>query len=443
MCYGRDLGRGELVELGSAVGIVAAQSIGEPGTQLTLRTFHTGGIAHGGDITHGLPRVEELLEARKHPKGEAIMADIGGRVEIHRGEEGMRTVRVIDSQVMRDVYPLKRGWKVLLEDGQETVKAGDALASRGEKQVLVKASGRIVREENEIAVVYDQQEEREYEIPSSARLLVNEGQLIEAGEQITEGSRNAHTILSVLGREATQRYLLQEVQSVYRSQGVNIHDKHFEVIVNRMLNKVQVTRPGDTELLPGDLVDRLDFADANERVMNEGGEPASATPVLLGITKAALNTDSFLSAASFQHTIKVLAGAAIEGKRDELKGLKENVIIGKLIPAGTGYLEAHKDELLGPGVEQEALPEGAPPDVVHPREAALEAGIDLDLDDADLGLIQDALADSSEDLETVDGSALLDKKEDLDGVDGEGDAETENLAPLVKGADLDRADGDS
>jgi DNA-directed RNA polymerase subunit beta' len=327
-CYGRDLGRGELVELGSAVGIVAAQSIGEPGTQLTLRTFHTGGIAHGGDITHGLPRVEELLEARKHPKGEAIMADIGGRVEVHRSGDGIRTVKVIDSELMREHYPLKRGWKVLLEEGQEEVAEGDVIATRGKKEIAVKSGGRLVWEDEGVTVVYDDRKEREYEIPSSAGLLVSEGHRVEAGGQITEGSRNPHTVLEVLGREATQLYLLQEVQTVYRSQGVNIHDKHFEVIISKMLSRVQVLRSGDTELLSGDLVDRREFADANAQVVAEGGQPATAKPVLLGVTKAALNTESFLSAASFQHTIKVLAGAAIEGKRDELRGLKENVIIG-------------------------------------------------------------------------------------------------------------------
>jgi DNA-directed RNA polymerase subunit beta' len=355
MCYGRDLGRGELVELGSAVGIVAAQSIGEPGTQLTLRTFHTGGIAHGADITHGLPRVEELLEARKHPKGEAIMADIGGRIEVHRAEDGARTVKVIDSRLVRDAYPLKRGWKVLVEEGQEEVKGGDVIATRGQKKLVAKTGGRLVYEEAGVTVIHDEVDEREYDVPSTTRLLVNEGERVEAGAQLTEGVKNPITVLSVLGRDATQGYLLREVQKVYRSQGVNIHDKHFEVIISRMLNKVQVTRCGDTEMLPGDLVDRLEFADTNAEVIEQGGEPASAAPVLLGITKAALNTDSFLSAASFQHTIKVLAGAAIEGKRDELRGLKENVIIGKLIPAGTGFQETHEEELVEPGTEPQAL----------------------------------------------------------------------------------------
>jgi DNA-directed RNA polymerase subunit beta' len=415
MCYGRDLGRGDLVELGSAVGIVAAQSIGEPGTQLTLRTFHTGGIAHGGDITHGLPRVEELLEARKHPKGEAIIADIAGRVEIHRGEDGARTVKVIDSRVVRDTYPLKRGWKVLLEEDQEQVEAGDVLATRGKKELVVKNGGRLVREEDGVTVVFDERDEREYEIPSSTRLLVSEGERVQAGDQLTEGTKNPHTILSVLGREATQRYLLQEVQKVYRSQGVNIHDKHFEVIVSRMLNKVQVTKCGDTTMLPGDLVDRLDFADANAEVMEGGGEPASAIPVLLGVTKAALNTDSFLSAASFQHTIKVLAGAAIEGKRDELRGLKENVIIGKLIPAGTGYWEIHKDELLEAGVEPGMFLEGLEAELSGRAPSEAKSDLTVDLEDiesvsADVTseLVRDVL-DEGLGLETLTQDQTLDE----------------------------------
>jgi len=219
----------------------------------------------------------------------------------------------------------------------------------------VKTGGRVVRENGGIAVVHEEREEREYEIAASSRLLVREGQRIEAGEQLTEGTKNPHTLLQVLGREAAQRYMLAEVQKVYRSQGVNIHDKHFEVVFSKMLSMVQVLRSGDTELLSGDMVERGEFAEINERVVSEGGDPASAKPVLLGVTKAALNTESFLSAASFQYTIKVLSGAAIEGKRDELKGLKENVIIGKLIPAGTGFWEAHKDLLPAAPSEKEYL----------------------------------------------------------------------------------------
>jgi DNA-directed RNA polymerase subunit beta' len=402
-CYGRDLGRGDMVELGTAVGIIAAQSIGEPGTQLTLRTFHTGGIAHGGDITHGLPRVEELLEARKHPKGEAIMSDISGRVEIHRSEQGIRTVKVINSRLVRDEYPVKRGWKLLLGDGQDTVRDGDVIATRGEKELRVKTGGRIVHDDGTIAVVYDEREEREYEIPSSVRVLVREGKRIEAGDQITEGSRNPHTILAVLGREATQLYLLQEVQKVYRSQGVNIHDKHFEVIAARMLSRVEVVRSGDMTLLPGDLVDRHTFSKMNTRVTGEGGQPATARPVLLGITKAALNTDSFLAAASFQHTIKVLAGAAIEGKQDDLRGLKENVIIGKLIPAGTGF----PGEL---GAEVEPLEE------LEAGDAELQAFADIELDVEDV------------DLDSAEFDFDLDQEDDLfleEADEGEQDVEDE------------------
>jgi len=409
-CYGRDLGRGDMVELGTAVGIIAAQSIGEPGTQLTLRTFHTGGIAHGGDITRGLPRVEELLEARKYPKGEAIMSDISGRVEIHRSEQGIRTVKVINSRLVRDEYPVKRGWKLLLEDGQDTVREGDVIATRGEKELRVKSGGRIVRDDETLAVVYDEREEREYEIPSSVRVLVREGKRIEAGDQITEGSRNPHTILAVLGREATQLYLLQEVQKVYRSQGVNIHDKHFEVIAARMLSRVQVVRSGDTTLLPGDLVDRHTFSKINARVTEEGGQPATARPVLLGITKAALNTDSFLASASFQHTIKVLAGAAIEGKQDDLRGLKENVIIGKLIPAGTGF----PGEL---GAEVEPLEE------LEAGDAELQAFADIELD------VEDVDLDSAEfdfDLDQEDDLSLEEADEGEQDVEDEEEGEEED-----------------
>ncbi|MBN1953920.1 MAG: DNA-directed RNA polymerase subunit beta' [Anaerolineae bacterium] len=335
LCYGRDLGRGEMVHIGAAVGVMAAQSIGEPGTQLTLRTFHTGGIAAGGDITSGLPRVEELFEARKHPRGEAEISDIDGIVHITRSD-GLKKVRIVKSEVLTDKYSIPGNWGIKVEDGDE-IDAGTLIASRGDQEVVARHGGTVRRDDRDIRVVYERREEREYEVPSATRLLVAEGQVLKAGDQIYEGVQNPHRILQVMGWEATRSYILSEIQKVYRSQGVNINDKHFEIIIRKMLGKMQLLSSGDTDLLPGDLVDRLALEEINRHAIMEGGQPAKGRAVLLGITKAALNTESFLSAASFQHTIKVLSRAAIEGQVDQLYGLKENVIIGKLIPAGTGY----------------------------------------------------------------------------------------------------------
>jgi DNA-directed RNA polymerase subunit beta' len=342
-CYGLDLGRGNLVELGVAVGIVAAQSIGEPGTQLTLRTFHTGGVAAGGDITSGLPRVEELFEARKKPKGEAVVTEIGGLVEVHRSETGHRTLKVVASDVLRDEYQVPGNWSLKIEDGTP-LEVGAVIATRGEAEITAEHAGKARVREHKVTITYEHLEEAEYEIPAGARLIVSEGARVEAGQSITEGALNPHRILRIQGREACQLYLMTEIQKVYRAQGQNINDKHFEVVLRKMLSKVQIVRPGDTDLLPGELIDRLKLQDMNEKLLEDGKQPATAAPVLLGVTKASLNTDSFLSASSFQHTIKVLAGAAIEGKVDPLLGLKENVIIGKLIPAGTGYQIAHEGE---------------------------------------------------------------------------------------------------
>jgi DNA-directed RNA polymerase subunit beta' len=275
-CYGRNLATGSEVEVGEAVGIIAAQSIGEPGTQLTMRTFHTGGVA-GDDITQGLPRIQELFEAR-NPKGQAIISEISGVVaEINE---------VRDKQ-------------------QEIVIQGDV-------------------------------ESRSYTAPYNARLKVTQGDKIESGQVLTEGSIDPKELLKVKDLQAVQQYLLREVQKVYRMQGVEIGDKHVEVMVRQMLRKVRVMDAGDTDVLPGTLLDVHQFTDANKQVLLDGKRPATGRPVLLGITKASLETDSFLSAASFQETTRVLTDAAIKGKRDELLGLKENVIIGKLVPAGTG-----------------------------------------------------------------------------------------------------------
>lgn len=338
-CYGMDLGRGRKVDIGSAVGIVAAQSIGEPGTQLTLRTFHTGGVAAGGDITTGLPRVEELFEARKLPKGEAVVTEIAGVVHVEQSDRysDLRVVRVEHSELLNDTYEIPEGWEIAVSDEDE-VGEGDVIATMGEDATTVARNGGRVRiEDNKVIVAYELRDQEEYEIPSNARLLVKDGDHVDPGQPLTEGSLNPHSILRIQGRDATHMYLLSEVQKVYRSQGQNIHDKHFEVIIRKMMSRVQITSPGDTEHLPGDLLDRLALRRINENLLSQGKAPAKFIEVLLGITKASLSTDSFLSASSFQHTIKVLAGAAIASTEDPLYGLKENVIIGKLIPAGTGF----------------------------------------------------------------------------------------------------------
>ncbi len=283
-CYGRSMATGNTAQIGDAVGIVAAQSIGEPGTQLTMRTFHTGGVA-GADITHGLPRVVELFEARK-PKGLAKIAEVGGVVEIEETEKAL-TVVITDA-------------------------GGD---------------------------------EHRHTFPRRTRLFVERGQEVEPGTQLNEGSLYPHELLAIRGRTETELYLVKEVQEVYKSQGVDINDKHIELIVRQMLKKVRVDQKGDTDLLPGVFVDRHDYARINQAVMDAGGEPAQAEEIILGITKASLNTDSFLSAASFQETTKVLTDAALEGKIDRLNGLKENVIIGKLIPAATGLKRYRRIEI--------------------------------------------------------------------------------------------------
>ena len=377
-CYGMDLGRGRMVQVGSAVGIIAAQSIGEPGTQLTLRTFHTGGVAAGADITTGLPRVEELFEARRTPKGEAVVTEISGVASIEQSDRysDLRVVRVNHSEMISDEYDLPEGWEIKAKDATE-VKSGAVLAVMEEASITAQNAGRVRIEDQKIIVSYEQQEEAEYQIPSTARLNIREGDVVEAGQPLTEGSLNPHAILRIQGRETCQLYLLSEVQNVYRSQGQNINDKHFEVIIRKMMSKVQVTRPGDTEHLPGDLVDRLDLRRSNEETLAEGKAPAKFIDVLLGITKASLSTDSFLSAASFQHTIRVLSHAAIAGDEDPLYGLKENVIIGKLIPAGTGFSDEEEEpepvlddaELAEDTLEselEEALAEDAVPEPTPP-----------------------------------------------------------------------------
>ncbi len=350
LCYGGDLARGGMIDLGEAVGIIAAQSIGEPGTQLTLRTFHTGGVADREDITRGLPRIEELFEARV-PKGEAIIADIDGIVDVY-WEGEVRKAKIVSSAARTEEYQIPEGHELLLTDG-DRVPSGTAIArdrEDGKKAIVTEHAGEVFFEGDRAVVRYDESIEQEYEIPASARLRIEKGQAVKAGEQLTEGSKNPRELLRVLGRESVQQYLLEEVQSVYRAQGVTIHDKHIELIVRKMLNKIRVRTTGETEFLPGELVDRFVFEEVNNAVIEQGGEAASGQDILLGITKGALSTDSFLAAASFQETTRVLADAAVRGATDDLLGLKENVIIGKLIPVGTGFRGRY-----GPGAQ---LPSG-------------------------------------------------------------------------------------
>ncbi len=351
-CYGRDLAANALVGLGAAVGIIAAQSIGEPGTQLTMRTFHTGGIAGAqGDITQGLPRVEELFESRV-PKDKSEISEIDGVVEIVKDENtGVRTVRVVSTNVFFDEYQLPQGSQVLVNDTDKVLKDQVIAlmpAENGNEPVPVQARTEgeaLINADGLLSIRFEEREERSYPIPAARNIVVNQGQKIQAGTPITAGQRDPQDVLRIQGREAVQMYVVKEVQKVYRNTGVYINDKHIEVIIRQMLRRVKVDEPGDTEMLPNDLVDRFVYAETNAHVLAEGGEPATAQTVLLGVTKASLNTDSWLAAASFQETTRVLTEAAIEAQTDHLVGLKENVIIGKLIPAGSGIAQRRREQI--------------------------------------------------------------------------------------------------
>jgi len=380
LCYGRSLARCELVSQGEAVGIIAAQSIGEPGTQLTMRTFHTGGVA-GLDITSGLPRVEELFEARA-PKGQAVISEIEGVIEIERTDEGRR-IKVVSSEMYRDDYNIPPNYEVLVENGQQ-VDAATMLArpksAEGEEttdlsQPLVAPIGGTVEiKGGRLSILYEEREEREYVVSPMTPILVENGDRVEAGQQITEGLAHPQDVLRIMGRDAVQRYLVDDVQKVYRSQGVSINDKHIEIIVRQMLRKVKVDSPGDSGFLPGELVDSLVYEDVNAKVLAEGGEPATAQPVLLGITRASLNTDSFLAKASFQETTRVLTEAAVMGSTDRLTGLKENVIIGKLIPARSEVSKAAEREAALAALEAQ-VETPMPPDMLPEFEGDIEAAM--------------------------------------------------------------------
>jgi DNA-directed RNA polymerase subunit beta' len=287
------------------------------------------------------------------PKGEAVVAAIEGVARINDTERSgdQRVVRVEQAHMVSDQYDVQEGWTILVKDEDE-IMLGDALASMAEASIAAQHSGRIRLEGNKVIVSYEQRETEDYEIPSTSRLLIKDGDHVEAGQPLTEGSLNPHTILRIKGREACQMYLLSEIQQVYRAQGQNINDKHFEVIIRKMTGKVQVTRPGDSPYLPMDLVDRLEIRRMNDKLASEGKQVARYQEILLGVTKASLSTDSWLAASSFQHTIKVLAGAAIASIEDPLYGLKENVIIGKLIPSGTGFVFGRFNEIENAAKEQ-------------------------------------------------------------------------------------------
>ncbi|MDN5763954.1 MAG: DNA-directed RNA polymerase subunit beta', partial [Microlunatus sp.] len=328
-CYGRSLATGKLVDIGEAVGIIAAQSIGEPGTQLTMRTFHTGGAAAADDITQGLPRVVELFEART-PKGVSPIAEATGRVEIEDTDKARRILLVPDDGSDQHAYPVTK----------------------------------------------------------RARLLVQDGDHVDVGTQLIQGAIDPKQVLRILGPRAAQKHLVDEVQHVYRQQGVSIHDKHIEVIVRQMLRRVTIIESGDTELLPGELAERGRFEEANRRAMAEGSRPSAGRPELMGITKASLATDSWLSAASFQETTRVLTQAAMEARSDPLLGLKENVILGKLIPAGTG-LPHYRNIVVEPTEEAKAAMYSLPSyDGYDYANFGAASGDAIRLDDHELGLDQ-------------------------------------------------------
>ena len=360
-CYGGSLATGDPALLGEAVGIIAAQSIGEPGTQLTMRTFHTGGVA-GKDITSGLPRVVELFEARQ-PKGMAVLSEIGGQIEIGQLPEG-RVVRVTSTEVYSEEMDIPQTHRQTVKTG-DWVDAGEVVLSAKkaamaaaikagtadelQEEIFAPVAGTVQVTKTAVRIAWNETDEREYVIPAASEILVSDGDKIEPGTALTDGPKNPQDILRIEGQAAVQRYLVDEVQAVYRSQGVQLHDKHIEVIVRQMMRKVRVDNPGDSDLLPGELVDRHDYELTNNNMLAEGGEPATASPVLLGVTRASLNTQSFLAAASFQETARVLTEAAVNGSVDRLSGLKENVIIGRLIPARLDQTSEGRERL---GVEE-------------------------------------------------------------------------------------------
>ncbi len=359
-CYGYDLAYNKLVKRGTAVGIMAAQSIGEPGTQLTMRTFHTGGVA-GKDITQGLPRVEELFEARA-PKQKSVMAEVSGQIEVEAIER--ETIQVKTGKKIVDTSPGQKIIKIkhigiderLYETGPHAdvkvkdgaaVDAGDLLAlTKAGDKIISEVTGTVKLSKGNVGIIHEGEKIREYIIPPGTTLIVKTGDEVIAGDALTEGNLDLQVLFKYKGKEAVQRYLSKEIQFIYSSQGQKVNNKHIEVIIHQMFSRVMVGDPGDTSLLPGEIVPRASVEDENDLVQGKGGEAGAAEDLFLGITKISLTTDSWLSAASFQETARVLINAAVTGKIDKLEGLKENVIIGRLIPAGTGFehVEEHEEE---------------------------------------------------------------------------------------------------
>jgi DNA-directed RNA polymerase subunit beta' len=446
-CYGASLARGELAVIGEAVGIIAAQSIGEPGTQLTMRTFHTGGIA-GQDITSGLPRVVELFEARS-PRGVAVLSEIGGKVELQETPEG-RLIKVVALDTFSEEIDIPSTHRQLVKTG-DWVDAGQPILgvkkqarAKSDKEgseiahpdeILAPVAGNVEVTKETIRIKWEEKDEREYLIPAAAEILVKDRAEVTTGQALTGGPKNPQDILRIEGQSAVQRYMVDEVQTVYRSQGVEIHDKHIETIIRQMLRKVRVDAPGDTEMLPGELVDRQEYERVNNRALAAGGEPATASPLLLGVTRASLNTDSFLAAASFQETARVLTEAAVTGSVDRLMGLKENVIIGRLIPARLDKTEAGRKALgidtlsridgqltgvtQAPATFEEALAAIGGRDVSDAAEAARSIGV------ADVRAAASALRSSGGDATDEDDAALAAKR--LLGSPAEDDDDEEDL----------------
>ncbi len=343
-CYGVDLARGSMVLMGEPVGVIAAQSIGEPGTQLTMKTFHKGGVA-GEDITAGLPRVEEIFEAR-NPKGQAVLAEIDGVVTL-KDAPGKHIIKVMPANLKVTDYDLD-GRKASVKSGAKVIP-GDVLAAMpdGKKAIKAKVEGTVKVSKDQISITHTGGVEREYSVPSYQNLEASNGDLVTAGQRLTEGSINLQEMLLLLGEEAVERYIVADVQSIYAAQGQPIADKHIEVIIRQMFSRVQIEEPGDSLYVTGDIVSKTGVVEENEELVDAGKQPATYTQLLLGITKISTSSDSFLSAASFQDTTRVLIAAATRGKVDKLRGLKENVIIGRLIPVGTGFKQ--------PVVAEEAL----------------------------------------------------------------------------------------